>query len=225
MEPDSQTFGIVRDLVDRVVAVPEPDDRPGDARPRRARSTASRRARPRRPWPALISGARSAAAASASVVGPDADRRRACPDETRVTAATTIRHMSRVAIFGAGPIGSAIAQRLAERSRIDDILLIDDNAGVAAGKALDIRQSGPDRRLGHATVRRPPIRSPRPARTSSSSPTTRRTAPWDGERGLALIERLVRAGVDRAASCFAAPSQTRADGNRGRANCTWRPIG
>ena len=32
MEPDSQTFDIVRDLVDRVVRVPENTDRSGDGR-------------------------------------------------------------------------------------------------------------------------------------------------------------------------------------------------
>ncbi|HKV99669.1 MAG TPA: hypothetical protein VJN96_07590 [Vicinamibacterales bacterium] len=51
--------------------------------------------------------------------------------------------MSSVAIVGAGPIGSATAQRLAERARFRAIRFIDTSVNVAAGKALDLRQSGP----------------------------------------------------------------------------------
>src|SRR5687768_10562690 len=51
--------------------------------------------------------------------------------------------MSLVAIIGAGEIGGAVARALAARGRVDAIRLIDDNASVAAGKALDVRQSGP----------------------------------------------------------------------------------
>lgn len=48
-----------------------------------------------------------------------------------------------VAIVGAGPIGGALAHALAERSRVDEIRLIDLEGRVAEGKALDIRQSSP----------------------------------------------------------------------------------
>jgi malate dehydrogenase len=51
--------------------------------------------------------------------------------------------MSLVAIIGAGEIGGAVARAVAARGRVDAIRLIDDNASVAAGKALDVRQSGP----------------------------------------------------------------------------------
>lgn len=51
--------------------------------------------------------------------------------------------MSSVAIVGAGPIGSAIAHRLAERARFRAIRFVDASVNVAAGKALDLRQSGP----------------------------------------------------------------------------------
>ena len=51
--------------------------------------------------------------------------------------------MSSVAIVGAGPIGSAIAHWLAERARFRAIRFIDASVNVAAGKALDLRQSGP----------------------------------------------------------------------------------
>jgi malate dehydrogenase len=48
-----------------------------------------------------------------------------------------------VAIIGAGEIGGAVARALASRARVDAVRLIDDNAPVAAGKALDLMQSGP----------------------------------------------------------------------------------
>ncbi len=49
--------------------------------------------------------------------------------------------MSTVAILGAGEIGAACAYALAAADRVRRVVLIDDVA--AAGKALDIQQSGP----------------------------------------------------------------------------------
>ena len=51
--------------------------------------------------------------------------------------------MFTVSIIGAGDLGGAVAQTLAERDRIDRILLVDVVGSVAAGKALDIQQMGP----------------------------------------------------------------------------------
>jgi malate dehydrogenase len=51
--------------------------------------------------------------------------------------------MPLVAILGAGEIGGATARALATRARVGSILLIDEQAGLAAGKALDLRQTGP----------------------------------------------------------------------------------
>jgi malate/lactate dehydrogenase len=51
--------------------------------------------------------------------------------------------MPRVAIVGAGETGAAVARALAEREVVRDIRLIDHAAAAAAGKALDILQSGP----------------------------------------------------------------------------------
>jgi len=52
-----------------------------------------------------------------------------------------------VAIVGAGPAGGALAHALAERSRVDEIRLIDPEGYVAEGKALDILQSAPIQRF------------------------------------------------------------------------------
>lgn len=50
--------------------------------------------------------------------------------------------MPAVAIIGAGEVGGALAQSLAVRDRIATIRLIDRTESVAAGKALDLQQSG-----------------------------------------------------------------------------------
>ena len=50
--------------------------------------------------------------------------------------------MTTVAIIGAGDLGGAIAQALAARDRVARILLVDAALNAAAGKALDIQQSG-----------------------------------------------------------------------------------
>ena len=50
--------------------------------------------------------------------------------------------MSTVAILGAGELGGAIAHALAARGAAARVLLIDPQGQVAAGKALDIQQSG-----------------------------------------------------------------------------------
>ncbi len=50
--------------------------------------------------------------------------------------------MSHVAVIGAGDLGGAIAQALAARERVAAVRLIDAAGSVAAGKALDILQSG-----------------------------------------------------------------------------------
>ena len=47
-----------------------------------------------------------------------------------------------VAILGASVLGGALAHKLAGRDRVDEIRLVDPNANVAAGTALDIQQAG-----------------------------------------------------------------------------------
>lgn len=50
--------------------------------------------------------------------------------------------MATVAIVGAGDLGGASARALAMMDRVDRVLLIDEARDPAAGKALDIQQSG-----------------------------------------------------------------------------------
>jgi malate dehydrogenase len=51
--------------------------------------------------------------------------------------------MSFIAIIGSGPLGGALAHKLAARDRVREVRLIDPEEPIAQGKALDIRQSSP----------------------------------------------------------------------------------
>ncbi len=48
-----------------------------------------------------------------------------------------------IVILGAGEVGGALARQLAAADIVSRIVLVDDMANVAAGKALDVAQSGP----------------------------------------------------------------------------------
>jgi malate dehydrogenase len=114
--------------------------------------------------------------------------------------------VSTVAILGAGPIGAAVAQRLAERGHLREVRLIDDVGSVAAGKALDIRQAGPIVRYdtvvtGHGDQL---------AATGADVVVvadSHAEGEWEGERGLAMLQRLVRAGY-HGPCVFAGTKQT-----------------
>ena len=57
--------------------------------------------------------------------------------------------MHTVAIIGAGELGGALARTLATRDAVSRIVLVDEAGNVAAGKALDIRQTGPVESVRH----------------------------------------------------------------------------
>src|SRR5579871_6325400 len=113
--------------------------------------------------------------------------------------------MSLVAILGAGPIGAATAHRLAQRGRVAGLRLIDANGAAAAGKVLDIRQSGPIERFDT------PLASTDDVLAASSAAViviadAIDDGEWSGPRGLELVQRLIRAG-SRAALVFAGVRQ------------------
>jgi malate dehydrogenase len=114
--------------------------------------------------------------------------------------------VSQVAIIGAGAVGASIAHRLAARGRVGAIALIDSNGPLAAGKALDISQSGP---VDHFDT---PIAAAADPLSASASAIIvvaddAASGPWEGERGLALMQQIARAG-STAAIVFACPAQT-----------------
>ena len=114
--------------------------------------------------------------------------------------------MSFVAIVGAGPIGAAVAHRLAVRQRVAAIRLIDANSALASGKALDIQQAGPVEGFETQLTGTSEVLS-----ASGAAVIVLADAAADGElvgdRGLELLTQLVRAGTT-AAFVFAGPGQT-----------------
>ena len=99
--------------------------------------------------------------------------------------------MSTVVILGAGEIGGALARQLAATDLVSRIVLVDDLGTIAAGKALDVAQSGPVDRyhtvmsgtsdvsavVGAALV----VIADRAGQTGGE---------WQDEAGLALLKRV-----------------------------------
>lgn len=93
-----------------------------------------------------------------------------------------------------------------QRARVPAVQLIDSQAAVASGKALDIQQAGPVERVDV------PMTTGNDELSAVSSAVIvvaddSAGGAWDGERGLALVQRLVRSGT-AATFVFAAPSHT-----------------
>jgi malate dehydrogenase len=98
--------------------------------------------------------------------------------------------MTTVAVFGAGDLGGAVAQALAVRDSVARLVLIDAGSAVAAGKALDIQQSGAVH--GFHTRLAGTDDASRAAGAAACVIADRVGPPnveWHGEDGLALITR------------------------------------
>jgi hypothetical protein len=113
--------------------------------------------------------------------------------------------VSLIAVLGAGPIGATVAHRLAQRARVGAVRLIDASAAVAAGKALDIRQSGPVERFDTIIEADDDVRASATADVIVVADEVA-AGEWEGDRGLAMIRQLVQAGIT-APLVFAGPSQ------------------
>jgi malate dehydrogenase len=110
-----------------------------------------------------------------------------------------------VSVLGAGEIGAAAAYALARRSRVREVRLIDTAAGPAAGKALDMRQSGPIDRFDTPISSRGDVLDAVNADVIVIADAFA-DGEWEGERGLALIKQLLRAGTKAPIVC-AGPRQ------------------
>lgn len=100
--------------------------------------------------------------------------------------------MTTICILGAGELGGAIAHALARGARVARVLLVDAAGNVAAGKALDIQQSGaiegfPVRLDGTDDV----TRVAGSAAMVIADRTGRPSREWEGEEGLGLLNRVV----------------------------------
>ena len=114
--------------------------------------------------------------------------------------------MATVCIIGAGELGGAVADALAQSGRVSRVWLVDVAGNVAAGKALDIQQSGAV--IGFHT------------RLDGSDDVTRAAGcaacviadkagagEWQGDDGYAMLTRLARYLGD-SPIVFAGPAQT-----------------
>lgn len=104
--------------------------------------------------------------------------------------------MSTIVIIGAGEIGGALARQLASIDVASRIVIVDDLANVAAGKALDIAQSAPVDGYHTAMVGTGDVAAVVGAAVILVADTAP-SAEWKDEPGLALVKRV--AGLNQAA--------------------------
>ena len=116
--------------------------------------------------------------------------------------------MASVAIIGAGALGGAVAQALAARDTVRRVLIVDAAAGVAAGKALDLLQSGA---VTGSHVRLEGTDDLSRAVGSAVCVIADRHGPpeaeWSGDEGLALLRRLLQ-WTEHTPLVFAGASQS-----------------
>jgi malate dehydrogenase len=99
-----------------------------------------------------------------------------------------------VAIVGSGPLGGTLAHTLAARDRVTEVRLIDTDANVARGKALDILQSAPVGQFSTRVTAADTI----DAATGAAVIVVADGASGGehaGEMGLGMLRRLLRAGA------------------------------
>lgn len=94
-------------------------------------------------------------------------------------------------ILGAGEIGGALARQLAATDLVSRIVLVDDLGTVAAGKALDVAQSGPVDRYHTVMVGTSDVAAVVGAAVVVVADRAGQPgAEWQDEAGLALLKRV-----------------------------------
>lgn len=98
--------------------------------------------------------------------------------------------MAFIAVVGAGPLGGALAQKLALRDRIREIRLIDPHPGIAQGKALDILQSSPVEGFSAHIVSSQTLHGAAGAEAIVIADAGATSMEHAGEAGLAIVRQL-----------------------------------
>lgn len=125
--------------------------------------------------------------------------------KTDVACDTRIARVSALAILGAGPLGTGIAHRVAQLDIVREIRIVDSDVKTAAGKALDIQQSGPVEGFETKLSASADVLAAAGADVIVIADSVA-DGEWTGGGGLNLVKALVRAGVD-APFVFAGPGQ------------------
>lgn len=111
--------------------------------------------------------------------------------------------MATVAILGAGDIGGALARQLAAIDLVSRIVIVDDLATIAAGKALDVAQSAPVDRYHTAMSGTADVAAVVGAVAIVIADTAAQpAAEWKDEAGLALVRGI--AGLNQQAPIICA---------------------
>src|SRR5262245_8613717 len=98
--------------------------------------------------------------------------------------------MTFIAIVGAGALGGTLAHRLAARGRVSEVRLIDEQASVAQGKALDIQQSGAVEGFSARLTSAGAIEAAAGADAIVIADASPGDLEHGGEAGLALVKRI-----------------------------------
>ena len=110
--------------------------------------------------------------------------------------------MATVVILSAGDIGGATARQLAATDLVSRIVLVDDLAGVASGKALDVAQSAPVDGYHTALAGSNDVAAVVGAAVVVIADRAAGSAEWHGDEALALLKRV--AGLNQAAPLLCA---------------------
>lgn len=105
-------------------------------------------------------------------------------------------------ILGAGDIGGALARQLAAIDLVSRIVIVDELANIAAGKALDVAQSAPVDRYHTTMAGTADVAAVVGAVVIVLADTAQPVAEWKDEAGLALIKRA--AGLNQRAPIICA---------------------
>jgi malate dehydrogenase len=112
--------------------------------------------------------------------------------------------MSFIAIIGAGPIGGSLAHKLAQRSKVGDVRLIDSAGAVARGKALDILQSAPIEGFSARVTAADSINAAAGADAIILADHASGQGEHNGEAGLALVRQLAAFDMNAPIVCAGA---------------------
>jgi malate dehydrogenase len=114
--------------------------------------------------------------------------------------------MTTVSILGAGELGGSVAHALARAERVGRVVLIDEGGTIAAGKALDIQQSGAIDGFHTRVEGTQDLTRVTGCTVCVVADTGRPAAEWQGDAGLAMMRRL-KGFVGEAPIVFAGAAQ------------------